>query len=332
MAFKNASNPNGRLNRMFILKTARRVYAKLNPGTDRLARNWKLAPLKVFANDMIYDRLMGRAPTMVGRLGSTELLCMSNFRGVQSAPQEQRVQRFIRGEVPPWWWEHSMADQMQQWSGFFPNDFVSLEKFARLMIGDLAEVDILGSWLPGEQLFENQLQRAKRVVLEDLEPFFCPNPWTRALRHKRVVVVHPFSETIETQYLQRTRLFPDGLLPEFDLRTVKAVQSIAGTSTAFTTWFDALEYMKQEIFKTPFDVCILGCGAYGFPLAAHVKRMGKHAVHLGGVTQLLFGIKGRRWENYIVYPYKNMYNDFWVRPSDNERPAKAGVVEDACYW
>ena len=26
----------------------------------------------------------------------------------------------------------------------------------------------------------------------------------------------------------------------------------------------------------------LGCGAYGFPLAAHVKRMGKKAIHMGG--------------------------------------------------
>ena len=42
------------------------------------------------------------------------------------------------------------------------------------------------------------------------------------------------------------------------------------------------EYMKAEINKSNYDICILGCGAYGFPLAAHVKRMGKKAIHMGG--------------------------------------------------
>lgn len=45
--------------------------------------------------------------------------------------------------------------------------------------------------------------------------------------------------------------------------------------------------------KIDYDICLIGCGAYGFPLAAHAKRKGKKAVHLGGALQLLFGIKGK---------------------------------------
>ena len=32
------------------------------------------------------------------------------------------------------------------------------------------------------------------------------------------------------------------------------------------------------------------------PLAAFIKSIGKKAVHLGGSTQILFGIKGERWD------------------------------------
>lgn len=49
--------------------------------------------------------------------------------------------------------------------------------------------------------------------------------------------------------------------------------------------------MKDEIDKRDYDIALIGCGAYGFPLAAHIKRSGKKAVHLGGALQLLFGIK-----------------------------------------
>ncbi len=102
--------------------------------------------------------------------------------------------------------------------------------------------------------------------------------------------------------------------------------------TPYRDWFEALDYMKEEIEKKKFDVCILGFGAYGFPLAAHVKRMGKKAIHLGGVTQMLFGIKGKRWEDYSFYPYTNLFSEHWVRPSDKERPDNALKVENACYW
>jgi hypothetical protein len=90
--------------------------------------------------------------------------------------------------------------------------------------------------------------------------------------------------------------------------------------------------MKSEIDKTEYDICIIGCGAYGLPLAAHVKRMGKKSIHLGGVTQLLFGIKGKRWEEYIVWPYMNLFNEHWIRPGERSSVKNGNSVEGGCYW
>lgn len=57
-----------------------------------------------------------------------------------------------------------------------------------------------------------------------------------------------------------------------------------------------------------YDIVLLGCGAYGFPLAAYAKRRGKQAIHMGGSLQLLFGIKGKRWEdqNYAIRARENV--------------------------
>lgn len=51
--------------------------------------------------------------------------------------------------------------------------------------------------------------------------------------------------------------------------------------------------MENEISGIDFDICILGCGAYGLSLAATIKRMGKKAVHMGGGSQLLLVLKGK---------------------------------------
>lgn len=91
--------------------------------------------------------------------------------------------------------------------------------------------------------------------------------------------------------------------------------------------------MKNEINKTDFDIAIIGCGAYGFSLAAHVKRIGKKAVHLGGATQLLFGIIGKRWESADIYIKKFTFkNDYWVRPLESEKPNNSEKVEGSTYW
>ena len=79
-----------------------------------------------------------------------------------------------------------------------------------------------------------------------------------------------------------------------------------------------------------FDIALVGCGAYGFPLSIKLKQAGKQVIHVGGALQVLFGIKGARWDNS---PKVNcLYNEHWVRPGDNERPADSKNVEGACYW
>ena len=77
-------------------------------------------------------------------------------------------------------------------------------------------------------------------------------------------------------------------------------------------------------------MAIIGAGAYGLPLAAHVKRLGKKAVHLGGATQILFGIRGKRWDEMPFF--QKLYNEHWVRPLPSEVPKDYQRVEGGCYW
>ena len=61
-----------------------------------------------------------------------------------------------------------------------------------------------------------------------------------------------------------------------------------------------------------------------------VKKLNKQAIHIGGGLQILFGIKGRRWD---VHPeISQLYNDSWVRPSNNEKTLNIDVVEGGTYW
>ena len=148
---------------------------------------------------------------------------------------------------------------------------------------------------------------------------------------KKNLVVHPFEKTIKRQYQIHDKLFenPD-ILPDFKLITLKAVQSIAGETVPYATWFEALQSMEDKIKTIDFDIAIIGCGAYGLPLASFIKTLGKKAVHLGGATQLLFGIKGKRWEERE--DFKKLFNEYWTHPLPDDTPSHFKRVESGCYW
>ena len=51
---------------------------------------------------------------------------------------------------------------------------------------------------------------------------------------------------------------------------------------------------------------------------------------MSGATQLLFGIKGRRWDTHPQI--SKLYNPAWVRPAPAEQPTNKQAVEGGSYW
>jgi hypothetical protein len=297
------------------------------------------------ANDKIYDLLTSGEPCMISRFGTTELNCVNNYLCVYSEKSYlTRLVEYVKDNTHTPWWNEEHFGVMSIYSGIFPPCTETAKRFSERYLCDIPLIDLLGSFQYCEK-FMPLRENLCKVQLETLYPFFVERPWTSALRGRRVLVVHPFDQSIHKQYSNRSGIFENkNILPEFDLITMSAVQSVGGAKVPYSDWFDALAYMEDEISATDFDVCILGCGAYGLPLAAHVKRLGKKAFHLGGGTQLLFGIKGRRWEEQyervwhyrpgesINTNYVDLFNENWVYPDMSERPIGATKVENACYW
>ena len=267
---------------------------------------------------VIKNMLESDQPCMISRFGSVELqtLCYIKYFPLSIILKKRTYHNILNN------------------AGFFPVSHNSIKQFYSLYKEDVKDLDLLVSWRIEELLFNDWIGNAQQVKKSTLDYFYeAEHPWTYALKGKKILVVHPFAETIEKQYkYKRENLFDNPeVLPEFaSLQTVKAVQSIAGNSVDFNNWFEALDWMKSEIDKCDYDIALIGCGAYGMPLTAHVKRMGKKAIHMGGILQFLFGIKGLRYEkNPIASQY---INEYFVYPSDADRPKNAHSVEGGCYW
>lgn len=326
---------------LVIRKLYRSYFSKKEkPQNNDIASVLKYINDPEVANQIIFDTLAKEEPCMIARIGATEMSAVLNYLSIKE--NQRNPFTFITDKTSEWWWRDSVAKQMSQWSGFFPATEDMLNRFAEMTLNDCKEIDILGSWLEGELKLSAYLKNSQKIMIHYLEPFFSEHPWTRYLKGKKVLVIHPFDALIKSQYQRREKLFqnPD-ILPDFDLQVIPAVQSLGGVCPDYPDWFSALDSMKEMIDKTDFDICLLGCGAYGLPLAAHCKRIGKKAVHLGGVLQLLFGIRGKRWDKIgygvngkfkLAHDYTHLFNEYWIRPTSSYIPKNAKEVEDSSYW
>lgn len=225
-------------------------------------------------------------------------------------------------------------------AGFFPTEDNKMARFSYEILNVLRETDILGvtknrgdekvvtKYAPDIKLVETP------CIGDDIA--LLTNPWTRHFKGKKVLVVHPFAESIQQQYAKRHLLFKGReVLPEFELITFKPVQSAgdASQSLPYSSWFEALDDMCDKIQEIDFEIALIGAGAYGYFLGSFCKKLGKQAIHIGGALQLLFGIKGARWEKQYPPEFgQALFNEHWINPGRDERPAGAEKIENACYW
>lgn len=321
-----------------IVKVGRRIHNKINPNHRGQKFTDNYLGIKISSqtrgNQIVKEHIIKGEPFMATRIGHTELSCIINYIEILEMKNQgflSRILNRINGKSVDW--EYTVVDAMHRMSGFYPSTPENLEKFVKLFIEDIKNIDIIGVWYNyyEDVICHKYCPNANLVPLESLEPYYYEEPWSECLKGKKVLVIHPFEESIRKQFLVKDLLFDDkNILPEFELRTIKAIQTAVYRTSEHESWFAALSAMQQQIDKTDFDIAIIGAGAYGLPLASYIKKIGKQAIHIGGATQILFGIMGNRWDR--LPDINKFYNQYWVRPTQEETPENNKIMEGGSYW
>ena len=282
-------------------------------------------------NKMIFNLIKSDEPFMVGRFGLTEvdtLIHYDNFSKMNSLEKLHEWSLTLRYPFS----KNCILNDIHRQSGFYPVTKKNIALFKEEMISSMKRVDLLASWVKGECRYQKYLPNTQVCKLDFIEPYLSENPWSEALEGLKVLIIHPSTDSIYDQYNQnRCNIFRDQkVLPKFELKLIKAPYTLPGESDDSSDWFEILDALTEETYQTDFDIALIGCGAYGFPLASRIKKLGKKSIHLGGATQIMFGIKGKRWDQRPVF--MNLYNEFWKYPSINEKPQGYFGIDRGCYW
>jgi hypothetical protein len=243
-----------------------------------------------------------------------------------------------------------IAVNLERYSGVFPAKVSVVEDWIQVYKQTLQQIQdepIVAGWFEGLASYEQVLldklcPKAPRIPLRSLEPYYvAPSMrWTNLLAGKKVAVVSSFAQSIASQVQKANDIWGDGyesLLPS--TTTWIPIQTgfpsfIARGKLEWPvgclSWKEAIGWLEQQVLEAKADVCLIGCGGLGMILGARLKKHGIACVVLGGAIQVLFGIKGQRWQNHSVIG--KFWNDAWVWPSASETPGSSGKIEGGCYW
>lgn len=280
-------------------------------------------------NSFLELRLNTESPFAVSRPGGTESEGLQFFLQHRLNPYLGSFRRHY-----PRWFRKSGP----QLSGITHSEDKDLDDFCAEYLSGILDADALGygAFAAGSLgIVRVQANRGVPIFpIHYLEPFEALRqeqlPWTLALASKTVLVIHPFAQTIRSQFAKREQITGvKEFLPKFNLQTEVPPVTFAGVGSE-RPWLSHYRELEQAVALRNFDVALVGAGAYGLPLAAAIKRSGRQAIHLGGSLQLLFGISGRRWDGNPLL--EGVADNTWVRPSTDETPRGASSVEGGTYW
>ncbi len=279
-------------------------------------------------NAFLRDRVAAARPTAAVKIGDTELEVLVKYKRFESDP-DQFFKSISEG--------HEL-ELLYINTGVFPKRQDIVVRWADVYLEALAKTDLLAVWHnTGErELVAERAPQATLTGIEALEPYYHKAPWTQALEGRRVTVVTPFADSISHQHARYggKDLFPDDptVLPDFELRVVRSPFSAGLQPPVHPDWHTALEDLQEQIAATELDVCLVGAGAWSVPLCAFVREnLQRPAVHLGGALQILFGIRGKRWEQGHEF-FDRLFTDKWIRPLTHERPRRNWKQDGGAYW
>ena len=222
--------------------------------------------------------------------------------------------------------------QMETNAGFF-GDIIELKKWKKKMLMALLSADCNLRVITCSSFYvcDDVLTRLNIFIptLPYIEDIAFWVTLINNIKTDRLGFVSYFTEDMSSQ-MKKLDLIHDKHKIKVSTKNWKFIYSkntIKGNEPIDKTYEDVYNDLLERCLYADCDVYFLSCGCYGVPLCDDLKKKGKKAIYVGGFLQLLFGIRGKRWNDREVI--SQYFNKNWIYPSI--KPKNGDLVESWCY-
>jgi len=181
-----------------------------------------------------------------------------------------------------------------------------------------------------------------------LDPIYLidyPDPWTKYLKGKKVLVINSSTSSIKNQWKNIKNIWKDDIEKICPFELVEVIRSpfcpsVCGGDLYYNDmkiydWIQSSEMLCDMINNVDYDVALIGAGAYAPILSSFIKSKNKSVITTCGATQLFFGVKGKRWSKNVT-KHAGLFDETWIYPIDEDLPANLKFIESFeggdAYW
>lgn len=150
-----------------------------------------------------------------------------------------------------------------------------------------------------------------------IESFEYLHEYYPLFENRKILIISPFEQEIRIQLEKKDKLFTsisNFKYPNFaKVEYLNTYLTTNNYETPHRNWYETFKYYKTIIKEKDFDIALLICGCYAYPIADYIyNKLNKSCIHIGGIGQLLFGIKGGRYHSEY---FTKMMNENWIYPN-----------------
>ena len=224
-----------------------------------------------------------------------------------------------------------MIDWIRKYNGFFCKDINLISSVLTKSINEYydslqnSDFITIGAERYIKSIIENKnninnpfidKQISSYSFIEGFDPFFKSfQIWGE---NKKILIISPFSKSIKYQtspdrinkILADSYKFPNCLFTTY--QTPITYNTDGCNSTYFkrvtdgcNSWLDISEKMCDEIKDIEFDIAFISAGIYTMHIGNFIKKIGKKAIYIGGMLNVLFNIYGSRYDNTFFNSFMN---------------------------
>jgi hypothetical protein len=282
----------------------------------------------------VSEKMSDGKPFIIPRIAGVENnLAMMGVISIQNGKVEPQFVELINGILPT----------MKKHTGIQISNIQSMCNYSQRYMTAFHKCEKYFWWEPWGNVVRPIAQSFDFVTTNFQKPKFdamaldifhsiSTNPWTLALRGKRVLIISPFADSFKEKVDIREKIYGIDLFPDCELSFIKPPQTQgANPSEEFDVELKRFVGELEKI-KDTFDIALCSCGGYGNLVCSELFDMGKSAIYVGGVLQMYFGVYGARWLRERPDAMRLYMNKYWSRPKEAEKPSGFKGIEDSCYW
>jgi len=166
-------------------------------------------------------------------------------------------------------------------------------------------------------------------------------PWTQHLAGKKVLVVSSHANSIKHQWNRMNLVWGDKKDKIVPFELVDAISTPYHPDLDDRQYSDCVNFIekiqrtKSIIDQYDYDVLLTGVTTQSPFYAEHAKLRGKVGIQTGATIQLFFGVVGNRWLMEGYFRWRQMFNENWIWPMQEDQPQKKHLINSEtgfAYW